>query len=188
MSLQEIQLKLNAPKNQFNSFGKYNYRNQEDILEALKPILAPYKYFVLISDDIVQVGDRFYIKATVRLYDETMKVVAETTAFAREPLSRKGMVEAQCTGSTSSYARKYALNGMFLIDDNKDPDNSNNSNNTEPPKKISTDQLTEILDLMDETKSDVDQFNKFFKIKKTSELPVNSYNQAKTMLKKKVKK
>lgn len=125
--LQMIQTKLNAPKNQFNKFGGYNYRNCEDILEALKPLLTEYKASVVISDEIIQRGDRFYVKATATLYcgDESMAACAE----AREPISRKGMDEAQVTGATSSYARKYALNGLFAIDDNKDPDNST------PPEK-----------------------------------------------------
>lgn len=120
--LQKIQNELKAPKNQFNKFGGYNYRNAEDIQESLKPILAKYGHSLTIADEIVQVGNRIYIKALVRLLNPSLEEIAATTAYAREPESRKGMDEAQVTGATSSYARKYALGGMFLLDDTKDAD------------------------------------------------------------------
>lgn len=123
--LSQIQSKLNAPKGQYNSFGKYNYRNCEDILQALKPILAEHKCHVSLSDEVVMVGNRFYIKATATITDSENNSFS-TTAFAREAESKKGMDESQVTGSTSSYARKYALNGLFAIDDNKDADTLNN--------------------------------------------------------------
>lgn len=123
--LSQIQSKLNAPKGQYNSFGKYNYRNCEDILQALKPILAEHKCHVSLSDEIVIVGNRFYIKTTATITDSENNSFS-TTAFAREAESKKGMDESQVTGSTSSYARKYALNGLFAIDDNKDADTLNN--------------------------------------------------------------
>lgn len=123
--LSQIQNKLNAPKGQYNSFGKYNYRNCEDILQALKPILAEHKCHVSLSDEVVMVGNRFYIKATATITDSENNSFS-TTAFAREAESKKGMDESQVTGSTSSYARKYALNGLFAIDDNKDADTLNN--------------------------------------------------------------
>lgn len=123
--LSQIQSKLNAPKGQYNSFGKYNYRNCEDILQALKPILAEHKCHVSLSDEVVIVGNRFYIKATATITDSENNSFS-TTAFAREAESKKGMDESQVTGSTSSYARKYALNGLFAIDDNKDADMLNN--------------------------------------------------------------
>lgn len=123
--LSQIQSKLNAPKGQYNSFGKYNYRNCEDILQALKPILSEHKCHVSLSDEVVIVGNRFYIKATATITDSENNSFS-TTAFAREAESKKGMDESQVTGSTSSYARKYALNGLFAIDDNKDADTLNN--------------------------------------------------------------
>lgn len=123
--LSDVQQKLNAPKSQYNNFGKYSYRNCEDILEAVKPLLTPYKAAVTVSDEIVQIGGRYYIKATAMLKYGTEK--EECSAFAREPDQQKGMNEAQVTGASSSYARKYALNGLFAIDDNKDPDSSNNN-------------------------------------------------------------
>jgi len=116
--LAEIQKTLNAPKNQRNNFGNYNYRNCEDILQAVKPLLGD--YVLTVWDDIQVIGDRVYVKATAQISDG--KDVINTTAFAREPLSKKGMDESQITGAASSYARKYALNGLLLIDDNKDAD------------------------------------------------------------------
>ncbi len=139
--LLNIQCELKAPKNQFNKFGKYNYRNCEDILEAVKPLCKKYNTTLRISDEIVQVGDRYYIKATAELLTTDEAVDAFfSTAYAREPESQKGMNEAQITGSASSYARKYALNGLFLIDDTRDADfhNQGNGNNTESHKKPET--------------------------------------------------
>ena len=121
--LAAIQTKLHAPKNQKNTFGGYNYRSCEDILEAVKPLLAG--LVLTITDEVTEVGGRIYVKATARLTDGKDAMTA--TAFAREAESRKGMDESQITGSTSSYARKYALNGLFLIDDNKDADSQDNS-------------------------------------------------------------
>ena len=118
--LLEIQQKLKAPKGQYNKFGKYNYRSCEDILEAVKPILRETGCTLTISDEIMLVGDRYYIKATAHLKGEDTDEVV--TAYARESVAKAGMDESQITGSTSSYARKYALNGLFCIDDNKDPD------------------------------------------------------------------
>lgn len=120
-----VQVELKAPKGQYNSFGKYAYRNCEDILEALKPVLKKEKLAIFISDDMVFLESRFYVKATVTLVDiETGEKICNT-AFAREEESKKGMDGSQVTGASSSYARKYALNGMFAIDDTKDSDATN---------------------------------------------------------------
>lgn len=116
--LAEIQRTLNAPKNQFNSFGKYKYRSCEDILEGVKPLLGG--LFLSISDEVVLIGARHYVKATARITDG--ETTHEATALAREEESKKGMDAAQVTGATSSYARKYCLNGLFGIDDSKDAD------------------------------------------------------------------
>lgn len=129
----DIQTKLKAPKNQYNKFGGYNYRNCEDILEALKPLLAEKKCLLTISDDIVMIGNRHYVKATVLLTNESGEHV-QTIAFAREEEVKKGMDASQITGASSSYARKYALNGMFCIDDNKDSDNTNKGNSEDTNK------------------------------------------------------
>lgn len=124
MSLSKIQAELKAPKNQFNGFGKYNYRSCEDILEGVKPLLSKYNSTLTLSDDIVQVSDRIYVKATATFKDSEGNET-QTTAFARESEEKKGMDASQVTGSSSSYARKYALNGLFCIDDTKDADSTN---------------------------------------------------------------
>lgn len=118
-----VQTALKAPKDQYNDFGKYKYRSCESILEAVKPLLASNKLLLNMTDDIVAAGDRIYVKATATLLDaEDTNDNIQTTAFAREPLDKKGMDDSQVTGTASSYARKYALNAMFLIDDTKDAD------------------------------------------------------------------
>lgn len=119
--LLQIQSELKAPKGQYNSFGKYKYRSCEDILEAVKPLCVKYGVILTLSDEIVQVGERYYIKATARLQKEGCSDVS-VTAYAREALDKKGMDDSQITGTASSYARKYALNGLFCIDDTKDAD------------------------------------------------------------------
>ena len=122
--LLNVQRDLRAPKGQKNSFGNYNYRSAEDIIEAVKPLLHENGLVMTIADDITFVGnDRFYVKSTVKVVDVKNPVdIVETTAFAREASDKKGMDDSQITGATSSYARKYALNGMFAIDDTKDAD------------------------------------------------------------------
>lgn len=128
-----VQNTLKAPKNQRNNFGNYNYRSCEDILEAVKPLLAAQNLVLTVCDDIVQVGDRYYIKATATITDGVNKL--ENSAFAREEESKKGMDASQLTGATSSYARKYALNGLLCIDDTKDADATNTHGKEEKPKK-----------------------------------------------------
>ena len=119
-----IQNELKAPKGQYNSFGKYSYRSCEDILEAVKPLLSSYDCILTLSDEITLVGERYYVKATAVLMNSTGER-AEVSAYAREEADRKGMDGSQITGAASSYARKYALNGLFCIDDNKDSDTVN---------------------------------------------------------------
>lgn len=132
--LVNIQSELKAPKGQFNSFGKYSYRNAEDILEAVKPLLKKDNVALTLTDELVNIGDRYYIKATVRLFDDKEHI--EVSAYAREEESKKGMDGSQVTGASSSYARKYALNGLFCIDDTKDSDATNvtEKGNKEPTK------------------------------------------------------
>lgn len=120
--LAAVQAALKAPKSQFNSFGKYAYRSCEDILEAVKPHLAAVGLILTLSDDIVHCGDRIYIKATACVKDTETLDAEYTSAYAREPETKKGMDDSQITGTASSYARKYALNGLFCIDDAKDAD------------------------------------------------------------------
>lgn len=123
-----IQNELHAPKKQFNAFGKYNYRNQEDILEAVKPLLYAQGLFLSLTDEIIEVAGEFFIKATAIITDgEASHTVSSLAGY--EP-NKKGMDKSQSAGSSSSYARKYALNGLFLIDDTKDADNTNTHGKT----------------------------------------------------------
>jgi hypothetical protein len=130
-----VQRNLKANKSKFNNFGKYRYRSCEDILEAVKPLLEGMT--LVISDEVVLIGDRYYIKATATLKDVETGETESSTAYAREALDKKGMDESQITGTASSYARKYALNGLLCIDDTKDADTMDNNldNNTEPVGK-----------------------------------------------------
>lgn len=131
MELIKIQSSLKAPKNNYNSFGRYKYRSCEDILESCKKILAENKCYITLNDSIEYIGNRFYIKATASLRREDGTLLAEANAFAREEETKKGMDAAQITGAASSYARKYALCGLLAIDDNKDADALNVGDNKE---------------------------------------------------------
>lgn len=137
--LSNIQNELKAPKGQFNSFGKYKYRSCEDILEALKPICKKNKTVLKLSDELKQIGERYYVEATAILFDLESENKVEATASAREEETKKGMDGSQITGTASSYARKYALNGLFNIDDTKDADTDEYQNQTtkEEPQKVS---------------------------------------------------
>lgn len=130
-----IQCELKAPKGQFNSFGKYHYRSCEDILEAVKPICGKNNAVLTLSDEVVNVGNRFYIKATATLSDTESEKVVTVTAYAREEEDKKGMDGSQITGAASSYARKYALNGLFNIDDTEDSDSTNKGDDKKDDKK-----------------------------------------------------
>ena len=148
-----VQSKLKAPKGQYNNFGRYSYRSCEDILEALKPLLVEAKAIVNVSDEVKLIGDRYYVEATAMFLDVETGDSIVARALAREDETKKGMDLAQVTGSVSSYARKYALNGLFAIDDNKDPDSTNKHgkddseikvNMTPVDKCITTKQLTRL--------------------------------------------
>ena len=132
-NLTKIQLELKAPKNQYNKFGNYHYRSAEDILEAVKPLLSKYNAELTICDEICEIGDRIYVKAVCKYREGNDEVTVN--AYAREPENKKGMDESQITGTASSYARKYALNGLFLIDDTKDADTNEYSKQSkgQPP-------------------------------------------------------
>lgn len=136
--LSKIQVELKAPKNQWNDYGSYKYRSCEDILEAVKPICNKNRTTLVVKDEVVTYGDRFYIKAIATLYDWDSQLTIETSALARETLAKKGMDDSQITGSTSSYARKYALNGLFNIDDTKDGDSEKKENENAPNPKSTT--------------------------------------------------
>lgn len=147
--LVKIQSELKAPKNQRNTFGGYNYRNCEDIQEALKPLLLKYECSLFLTDEIVEIGGRIYVKAKAMFLYKDKSIV--TYGYAREEESKKGFDQMQLTGATSSYSRKHALNGMFLIDDNKDSDFSNKheKTTTEKPKpaliKLTNEQIEESI-------------------------------------------
>lgn len=195
-ALKSIQSELHAPKNQYNSYGGFKYRSCEDILEALKPLLAKYNATVTISDDITMVADRIYVKATVTLKsgDESESV----TAFAREPADKKGMDASQITGTASSYARKYALNGMFLIDDAKDPDSdeyqkeqnarSQKAEKKAPAKKsrITEQQISEIYELLDITGSNMQQMLAACKVNAVEDMDDNAAARCIEIMKKKL--
>lgn len=136
-SLIKIQNRLKAPKGQFNKFGNYKYRSCEDILEAVKPLCAEEGVQLTISDEIVMIGDRYYVKATATVTDGSES--ASVTAYAREEETKKGMDSSQITGATSSYARKYALNGLFCIDDTKDADTDEFTERTKGSEKKKSD-------------------------------------------------
>lgn len=140
--LLDVQTELKAPKGQFNKFGNYSYRSCEDILESLKPLLKQVKATVVLTDEIKLVGDRYYIEATCKFIDIETGDVLENKSLAREDESKKGMDLAQVTGSCSSYARKYALNGMFCIDDVKDADATNKHGKEDNNKSYSQDNAT----------------------------------------------
>ena len=142
--LLQIQSELKAPKGQFNAYGKYKYRSCEDILEAVKPILKKNNCTLLLSDSLIYVGERYYIKATATLVNAEGKSVS-TEAYAREEETKKGMDASQITGASSSYARKYALNGLLCIDDNKDSDTTNTGDNAPAaPAKASKEDNAEV--------------------------------------------
>ncbi len=135
--LAAVQAELKAPKSQYNSFGKYNYRNCEDIIEAAKPLLKKNGLMLAMTDQIVLIGDRFYVEATATVYEIETGTCFNVKAYAREEAEKKGMDGSQVTGASSSYARKYALNGLFAIDDTKDSDATNHGDD-KPSVKLET--------------------------------------------------
>lgn len=137
MSLIEIQQKLSVPKARKNSFGNYKYRSCEDILEAVKPILHEYGYYLILSDEVVEIAGKAYVKATVHLFDSDKITKFIAHGYARESQEKKGMDDSQMTGTASSYARKYALNGMFAIDDTKDADTDEFQKEASEAQKVS---------------------------------------------------
>ena len=136
MKLHILQHEIKAPKGQFNSFGKYKYRSCEDIVEAVKPILNDHGFSLILNDSIELIGNRFYVKATATITNGTETYSA--TAYAREEETKKGMDGSQITGASSSYARKYALNGLFAIDDTKDADATNTHDKADKPAKVNS--------------------------------------------------
>lgn len=181
--LEFIQQELKAPKGQFNSFGRYNYRSCEDILEAIKPLLKLKHCTLTISDELVYIGERYYIRAEAKLTDVEDGSYYSNTAYAREVESKSGMDGAQITGTASSYARKYALNGLFCIDDTKDADTDEHAKQTgaEPrgEKKASTNQIALVNNLV----KDKEAMLKFYKVKKIEDLTMQQASEVISKLK-----
>jgi hypothetical protein len=174
----KIQGKLKVPKGQTNAFGGYKYRSCEDILEAVKPLCVAEGVQLVLTDEIVAVGDRYYVKATATIADG--ETVLAVVAYAREALTKKGQDESQITGSASSYARKYALNGLFLIDDTKDADTQDNS--VKEVAFITQKQMSELVDLITDSGADGTKFCEFLGVDSLANLPVKDFNKAKTAL------
>lgn len=180
--LLKIQIELKAPKGQYNSFGKYKYRSCEDILEAVKPLLQENKCTLTIKDDMEQIGERYYIKATATLADtESDNTIITNTAYAREEENKKGMDGSQITGTASSYARKYALNGLFLIDDTKDADTDEykEQQNKEDDNKVIDKKMVESLNLAIKNKNITENVVELilsqYGYKKTNEIKIKDY-------------
>ena len=188
--MMKIQTTLKAPKNKWNDYGKYNYRNAEGILEAVKPLLEEQKLAMYITDDVIAVGDRVYVKATVKVQDIETEASVVTTALAREVFNKKGMDDSQITGTASSYARKYALNGIFLLDDTKDADTDENqkertarANKQEKEKnkekldqmKISLVKQKTLLDLCEDEQFDINKILKSYKHESIKDITEGQY-------------
>ena len=170
--VQEIQTHLKVPKNLYNKFGKYNYRNAEGICEAVKPLLAEHGLILTLSDELVAVGERYYVKATATICSDVEERLS-VSAFARESFDKKGMDDSQITGAASSYARKYALNGLFLLDDTKDAD-------TDEYKQIglvSEKQLEKLKQLCKEAGREESYIAKSMGVKTLAELPAEKFDK-----------
>lgn len=181
-----IQTELKAPKGQFNKFGGYPYRSCEDILEAIKPLAKQHKVLLVITDTLEQIGDRYYIKASAKLIDLEEIQEISSIAYAREEETKKGMDGSQITGSTSSYARKYALNGLFCIDDTKDSDATNKHGKEEnlksktqpepkPAPKITKDQVSTIMDRAADLFVQIKDITDTYKVSKIEDLTVAQF-------------
>jgi hypothetical protein len=201
MKLSKIQTELKAPKSQMNKFGNYRYRSCEDILEAVKPLLAEHNCALPISDKVNLIGERYYIEATATLIDCETGESYSVTASAREEESKKGMDGSQVTGASSSYARKYALNGLLDIDDTKDSDATNTHGKEEkidsqadmPPeeridanKKVNRTQIEWLRNTIIDTDTNVSKFLQAYQITKLEEMTIDTFtNEAKPALEKK---
>lgn len=195
-ALRNIQSKLNAPKNQYNSFGKYSYRSCESILEAVKPLLKENNAEVVLTDEIIEIAGRVYVKATAIFTAEDIDEVI-VTAYAREPENKKGMDESQITGTASSYARKYALNGLFLIDDNKDADTDEHQieRNARADKKaraedpkISTEKIEQLENIANDANVSIEAICKRFNLATLQDMTISQFASAIRMLEATMKK
>lgn len=178
-----IQQELKAPKGQYNSFGKYNYRSCEDILEAVKPLLKANKCVLTISDELVEASNRYYIEANAKLQDIESEEFIVNTAYAREAETKAGMDLSQITGTASSYARKYALNGLFLIDDTKDADTDEHAKQTGQQPKAEKKASEKQIKLVNELVKDVPAMLKYYKISKVEDLTVQQASELISKLK-----
>ena len=186
--LMRIQTQIKAPKNLYNSFGKYNYRNAEGICEAVKPFLEKENVSLILVDDMVAIGNRYYLKATARLLDNENNESIEVSAFAREPEQKKGMDESQITGTASSYARKYALNGLFLLDDTKDADTDEYHNQTyqqanENKTTVTSEQVGKLKLEMIRTGATEQYICEYYKLNKLIDMTQEQYVNAMGMFK-----
>ena len=179
--LAAIQTALKAPKSQFNKFGGYKYRKAEDILEAVKPLLKEHGCALTCSDDLQQIGDRYYIKATAMLICAEDGSYQSCEAYAREEEEKKGMDGSQITGTASSYARKYALNGLFNIDDTKDADTDEFA--IQGNEKVTDTEARTIYALIQKNGRDLNKFLEYFKVSNTNELTKAQYVEALKMIK-----
>ena len=177
----EVQTELKAPKNKFNSFGNFSYRSCEDILESVKPLLKARGLMMTITDEVVNVGSKNYIRATVTIRDGDQTV--SVSAFAREAEAKKGMDDSQITGTASSYARKYALNGMFLIDDTKDADTDEFKSYED--SKIPKLKAKTLKDLCEQTGTDIKKLCDYYKISTIEEMTSSQYAEAVKQIEKK---
>lgn len=199
--LAQIQYKLNAPKGQYNDFGKYKYRSCEDIMEAVKPLLRETETCLMVTDDVAVFGNRIYIKAIATLTDTITGNSVSNTAFAREPETKTGMDVAQVTGSASSYARKYALNGLFCIDDCKDSDTQDNRAEGKPKTRqaqnkpvgeyksaLTKDMLNELNNKLTAAQQkkglSMQKFLSTYKVKRVEEMSTEQFYNAMELLKK----
>ena len=187
--LMRIQTQIKAPKNLYNSFGKYNYRNAESICEAAKPFLEKENVSLILVDDMVAIGNRYYLKTTARLLDNESNENIEVSAFAREPETYKGMSESQITGTASSYARKYALNGLFLLDDTKDADTDEYHNQTayqqaSSKPTITSEQVGKLKVEMLRTGATEQYICEYYKLNKLIDMTQEQYVNAMEMFKK----
>lgn len=187
--LMNIQQELKAPKEQHNNYGDYNYRSCEDIQEAVKPLLKKNKAVLVINDELELIGSRYYLKATASLIDTEDGSQVTNTAYARETDSKKGMDEAQITGSCSSYARKYALNGLFCIDDTKDPDtqkpdNERQQTGREYAARVGKKEIDELLAEAYRTNVDISQVCERYGVNIIQSLTMQDYKRALSVFRK----
>ena len=182
--LMNIQKELKCNKNQHNSFGNYNYRSCEDILESLKPLLNKYRCTLTISDELQNIGDRYYIKATARLINIDATESIENTAYARESDDKKGMSAEQVSGSCSSYVRKYCLGGLLLIDDTKDADTNEYRNEINDTEHLML--MSQFNELAEETNLNRDALYKKLGVSSNSEIPNDKLKELIEQMKKKL--